>query len=81
MRYTITGMYKKQYSTKQNDTFDKIALYFYGNETVASYLIAVNPEYSNTLIFNEGTLLYLPVLALNEASTLPQWKGGEANGL
>ena len=77
MRYTITGTYRKQYSTKQNDTFDKIAYELYGDEKVASYIIAANPEYSNVVIFSAGVSLYLPKLERVETSTLPQWKGGK----
>lgn len=76
MRYKVNGTYRKQYSTKQNDTFDKIALYFYGSETAASYLIEVNPEYSDVVVFSAGTLLWLPKLEQIETSTLPTWKGG-----
>lgn len=76
MRYTITGTYRKQYSTKQYDTFDKIAYEIYGDESVASYLIDANPEYSDVIIFNAGVQLYLPKLESVGTSTLPQWKGG-----
>lgn len=79
MKYTITGTYRKLYSTKQYDTFDKIAheLYGeYGGEKVASYIIDVNPEYADVLIFGAGVKLYLPRLERAETSTLPKWKGG-----
>lgn len=77
MRYTITGTYRKQYSTKQYDTFDKIAFELYGDENVASYIIDANPEYSDVIIFNAGVQLYLPKLERVETSTLPKWKGGK----
>lgn len=76
MRYTITGNYRKQYRTKANDTFDKIAYELYGDETVASYIVTANPMYSDTLVFSEGVFLNLPVLERKETSTLPTWKGG-----
>lgn len=76
MRYTITGTYRKQYSTKQYDTFDKIAYELYGDENVASYIINANPEYANVIVFNAGVNLYLPKLERVETSTLPKWKGG-----
>lgn len=75
-RYTITGNYRKQYRTKANDTFDKIAYDLYGDENVASYIIKANPKYSDTLVFSEGVFLNLPTLEIAEASTLPTWKGG-----
>lgn len=77
LRYSINGAYRKQYSTKLNDTFDLIAFNLYGDEKVASYLIAANPQYANVLTFEEGVLLTLPKLELLETSSLPRWKGGE----
>lgn len=76
MRYTTNGTYRKQYSTKGMDTFDKIAFDLYGDERIASYILAENPAYSDTLIFDEGVLLNLPIIELKETSTLPQWKRG-----
>lgn len=76
MRYTTVGTYRKQYITKANDTFDKIAYDVYGDENIASHIIAVNPEHSATVIFKEGVHLYLPILEVAETSTLPKWKGG-----
>ena len=76
MRYTANGTYRKQYITKANDTFDKIAHYLYGDETAASYLIKANPDYADVLVFREGVTLTLPKLELIETSTLPKWKGG-----
>ena len=76
MRYTITGTYRKQYSTKQNDTFDKIAYELYGDENIASYIIDANPEYADVIIFSAGVGLRLPKLERVETSTLPKWKGG-----
>ena len=76
MRYTITGTYRKPYSTKQNDTFDKVAYELYGDEDVASYIIEANPEYADVIIFGTGVELKLPKLERVESSTLPKWKGG-----
>lgn len=76
MKYNVLGYYRKQYRTKANDTFDKIAFNLYGVENVASYLIEANPQYSDVIIFDDGVLLKLPILEEAEKSTLPQWKGG-----
>lgn len=81
MRYNIVGYYRKQYQTQQNDTFDKLAIDFYGDEKIASYLIKANPDYADTLIFRAGIMLNLPKLEQIATSTLPQWKGGLGNGL
>lgn len=75
-RYRITGYYKKPYRTQAFDTFDKIAYKLYGVETVASYIIEANPQYSDVLQFEPDVLLKLPKLEEIEKSTLPQWKGG-----
>jgi len=76
LRYKVTGTYRKQYTTKQFDTFDKIAYDLYGDETVASYIINANPDKANVIIFSAGESLYLPKLETAEISTLPKWKGG-----
>ena len=76
MRYKVIGTYREPYSTKQYDTFDKIAYDLYGDSTVASYIINANPDKSNVVIFNAGESLYLPKLERVESSTLPKWKGG-----
>lgn len=81
MRYKTVGYYRKQYQTQQNDTFDKLAVDFYGDEKVASYLIDANPEYADVLVFSAGVMLNLPKLEQIEKSTLPQWKGGLGNGI
>lgn len=76
MRYTANGNYRKQYQTQRNDTFDKLALDFYGDEKIASYIIEANPEYSDVIVFPAGIMLNLPKLEQIETSTLPRWKGG-----
>ena len=81
MKYKIVGYYRKQYQTQKNDTFDRLAVDFYGDEKVASYLIEANPEHADTLIFGAGVMLNLPKLEPIETTTLPQWKGGFVNGL
>lgn len=81
MKYAIKGKYKKQYKTIQNDTFDKIAFELYGDEKIASYIIKVNPEQANTVVFGAGVSLYLPIIEQVETQTLPTWKGGVENGL
>lgn len=77
IKYRITGYYKRPYRTQAYDTFDKIAHKLYGVDTIASYLIEANPQYSNVLEFEPDILLKLPKLEEIERSTLPQWKGGE----
>lgn len=81
MRYKANGIYRKQYKTNQNDTFDKIAYELYGNEKIASFIIEANLDQANTVVFGEGVYLNLPIIEQIETSTLPTWKGGVGNGL
>ena len=63
--------------TVAGDSFDALALEFYDDEMQASLLIAANPDYCDTLIFDAGTVLRVPIVenvALPE--TLPPWRRG-----
>jgi len=62
------------YVTKQGDTFDIIALKKYNDEFKASAIMQVNPDHLGIIIFPAGTVLKLPVIDDEAASTLPPWK-------
>lgn len=71
----ITGYI--QYFTQEGDTFDSIALQQYDNEMLSSLIIQENIRYCDTLIFEAGVLLYIPMLDTVEApDTLPPWRRG-----
>lgn len=49
------------YITSQSDTYDLIAYDLYGNEFLASDIVALNPEYAGVLVFDAGVELKVPV--------------------
>lgn len=61
--------------TIQGDTFDLIALEYYDDEKQASAIMAANPAYCSTLVFEAGTTLIIPpATALTMPETLPPWR-------
>jgi len=75
----------KEYTTREGDTFDALALEMYGEETLAHYIIEFNPDYADVLVFDAGVSLRLPVVENAETpDTLPPWRrgaGDERSGL
>lgn len=63
-----------KYITKQGDTFDSIALEFYGEEKYSVFIMQLNPNYIGTLIFDYGIKLVIPEINIKNDSTLPPWK-------
>lgn len=63
-----------KYKTIQGDTFDAIALDFYGEETLSSAIMLYNPDYINVLVFGAGVELLIPVIDAAAPSTLPPWR-------
>lgn len=64
-----------EYLTEEGDTFDALALDFYDDERMASHIIQANPQYMETLVFEAGIKLRLPVLdKLERPATLPPWR-------
>lgn len=65
----------KEYITRAGDTFDLLAIAAYDEEKMASYIIQANPLHMDTLIFEAGIKLKIPVLNKTETpSTLPPWR-------
>lgn len=65
----------QEYITEEGDTYDVLALDFYDDERMASHIIHANPQYMETLIFEAGIKLRLPVLDRSERpATLPPWR-------
>lgn len=62
------------YKTLAGDTFDSIALDFYGQEFLSSRLIEANPIYRNVIVFIGGEEIKVPILDQPAADTLPPWK-------
>ena len=63
----VTGY--KDYTTREGDTFDALALEMYGEEMLAHYIAEFNPDYADVLIFDANVALRLPT-----PETLPPWR-------
>lgn len=71
----------KEYTTREGDTFDALALEMYGEETLAHYIIEFNPDYADVLIFDANVLLLLPIVEDAETpDTLPPWRRDDEDG-
>ena len=69
----VTG--DKEYTTREGDTFDALALEMYGEETLAHYIIEFNPDYADVLIFDANVALRLPIVEdVETPDTLPPWR-------
>lgn len=76
MEVEIVGY--NDYVTEEGDTFDILALKNYNNEQMSSYIILENLDYADTLIFEQGIHLSIPVLNMTETpESLPPWRRGE----
>lgn len=62
------------YTTQQGDTFDILALDAYNDEYKAHIIIQANSEQTETLVFDAGVELKIPIIEQETASTLPPWK-------
>lgn len=72
----VTGY--KEYTTREGDTFDALALEMYGEETLAHYIIEFNPDYADVLIFDANVALRLPIVEdVETPDTLPPWRRDE----
>ena len=62
----VTGY--KDYTTREGDTFDALALEMYGEEMLAHYIAEFNPDYADVA-------LRLPIVEGAETpETLPPWR-------
>lgn len=63
------------YQTVSGDTWDAIALYIYGDESCADFLMQNNPFLLGTSIFNAGTYIYTPELPVSQSyDGMPEWR-------
>lgn len=61
--------------TIEGDTFDRLALEFYNDEKKASLIIVQNLDHCDTLIFEAGVELRIPIVDDVELpETLPPWR-------
>ena len=63
------------YTTRQGQMWDQIALEVYGDEKAAGWLMESNPALTGTWIFDSGAVLTTPARAAQTgASSLPPWR-------
>lgn len=66
------------YETVLGDTWDTIALFVYGDEEYAGFLMKNNPFFLGTAIFNAGTMVYVPKMKDDQDNgqndDLPDWR-------
>ena len=68
----------KEYTTREGDTFDALALQLYNDERLAHYIIEFNPDYADVVIFGANVALRLPIVEDAETpETLPPWRRGD----
>lgn len=63
------------YTCTQGDTFDALALRYYGNECMSTVIMQENRQHANVVMFDGGETLRIPVIyedALPES--LPPWR-------
>lgn len=63
-----------EYTTRQGDTFDIIALLLYNDEFKASLIMQANPGHIGTVVFPAGVTLRVPLIEQESLATLPPWK-------
>ena len=72
----ITGYLK--HIAKTDETPDILALKYYNNEFMASYIIEANVEYNDVTEYEGGEELLIPVFdTIEDDSTQPPWKQGK----
>ena len=65
----------KTHITVSGDTFDALALEYYNNEKLASFIIRANPEHCSSIIFEAGISLVIPeVSTVIFPQSLPPWR-------
>ena len=59
----------------RGDTYDALALKYYNEETLSKIIMLANREYSDTIIFEGGEKLRIPVIyGAPTPDTLPPWR-------
>lgn len=71
----VTG-YRKHIA-KKGETPDMLALRYYSDEFMASYILEVNKQYQDVMIYEGGETIYIPVFdTLENDETLAPWRRG-----
>lgn len=70
----------KEYVSQAGDTFDALALAMYNDEKLAHRIIQFNPDYADTVVFDSGVALRLPIYDEDTSSSsesTPPWRRDE----
>ena len=69
----ITGYLR--HIAKTDETPDILALKYYNNEFMASYILEANVQYNDVIVYEGGENLVIPVFdTIEDDSTQPPWK-------
>ena len=69
----VTGFLK--YTAKAGETPDMLALKYYSEEFMSSYILETNTQYNDVVVFEGGEELLIPVFdTIEDDSTQPPWK-------
>lgn len=62
-----------KYTTIQGDTWDLIAYKTLGSEYLLPFLLEVNQQYRNIIIFSGNIVLEIPDIETDEITERPDW--------
>ena len=69
----ITGYLR--HIAKTGETPDALALKYYNNEFMASYILEANVQYNDVIVYEGGEDLIIPVFdTIEDDSTLAPWR-------
>ena len=69
----VTG--RRAYTCRAGESFDLLAGQAYGQEVMASTIIAANPDLADVVLFEGGEVIDLPTVERVESpDTLPPWR-------
>ena len=69
----ITGYLR--HIAKTGETPDILALKYYNNEFLASYILEANVQYNDVVRYEDGEELLIPIFdTIEDDSTQPPWK-------
>lgn len=69
----VTG--RRAYTCRAGESFDLLAGQAYGQEVMASTIIAANPDLCDVVLFEGGEAIDLPTVERVESpDTLPPWR-------
>jgi len=66
-----------EYIAQGGDTWDSIAIAAYNEERMSTFLIDANRDYIDTVVFEGGEVLKVPVIDAEQvetSETLPPWR-------